>query len=244
MQRSPNNTKARVLVARIGARERWGFLVALGFLSLLCVVLGFAASLLLTVILGNLMLGLEFFEGILVLIAFAILILLPQFLTGRLHSAVLVNSRTIAIKYRRGPIRILKRRDCVACGANGRFLWFADGHRYPIDITGAYRYDHDAQFLTPFYAWWWPGTTLEQIALCQAPHWKRMFFAFYLPGVTLILVVPLLFFLVGADTPYVVLSLVAAGFAARLLMAYADSHFERTFYCDLPLRPSLTYVPG
>lgn len=190
-----------------------------------------------------------FLMACLVILPFFSLIagLLPykQLILGDLYSGVIVNSRTIAIRRRRGPVRFLKRRDCIGCGELGRSLWFADGKRYSILVEDAYGLvDHTERFLEPFYASWWPETTLEHLGTHRRNtfSWRR--FALNL----LFLFTPFIFLAVisiATDVPWVLFGvpLLISWYLTQKVATWLDLDGSRAYTCPLPIPTKSLSIP-
>lgn len=174
-----------------------------------------------------------------------------QFASGRLYSAAIANTRTLAIRRGRRPFTWLKRRDCVACGKNGLSLIFRDGiERQLVDpsVRDEVRW---GEFVARLYDSWWPGTTQQiivahQVRMSQPWYWYLIKWS--------IILFPLLAIangLVFVGAPPVILLLISVMFLVpTLFLAHAmDYGRSGRFRCPLPppdsqsdLIPEAVYV--
>jgi len=172
--------------------------------------------------------------------------LLPfkQLMLGDLYNGVIVNSRTIAIRRRRGPVRFLKRRDCVGCGEYGHTLICSDGRRHSILVESAYRFDHSERFLEPFYASWWPGTTLEHLGTHRRDTCTWWRFALS----SLFLFTPFIFLAVipiVTDISWVLFGVpfLISWYLTQQIATWLDIDGSRAYACPLPLHTDYLSIP-
>lgn len=104
--------------------------------------------------------------------------LVDDWFFGKIHTGIIVNSRTLAIVPRCSRAVLIKRRDCVAAKSSGEVLLLANGEEQALRQVNVGHESFQKTFLEPLYSLWWPETPLklvrETLAASQpslAPAW-------------------------------------------------------------------------